>query len=251
MLGEEEKESLIKDTNREEKASFFSFRRLIVFLVGFISGTFIIPLIIQIIVISINRDYVNKESPLYVEGMTIINSFRYAVLTIVLLCLLIPLLKEGVKRFKNWKNILYGVGFGAAIIGLTIFYNLIISAFVEIPPNGNEALSRSMIKDYPIITVFVVGLLGPFCEEIIYRYGLFGFINQKFKILAYIVTILVFAFIHFDYTGDLFVEFLNLPVYILAGIILTFAYDRFGLESSLTAHVINNMYAVVIVLLAQ
>ena len=154
-----------------------------------------------------------------------------------------------VKKFLNWKDDLIGIGFGVALILITICYNLLISQFVDPGTNNNEIYAEQMILSYPALSIIVLGILGPVCEEITYRYGLFSLLDKKSKILAYILTPIVFALIHFDFTGNMKVELLNLPTYILAGVGLCFAYDKFGFNAAVIAHVTNNIYAIIVTLI--
>lgn len=248
MLDEEKNTNETPIENRPKISD--TILRLVVFLVGFI-GAEIIALIAQAIVLIFNIEYANPESPSYVEGLMIINSIKFVVLFFALLGILFPNLLDIFKKFKNWQNDLIGLGLGVALIGVTMIYSIIISLITDVGTNTNENYAEQMIRAYPVIAVFVLGIIGPICEEITYRYGLFALLNKKNKILAYIVTIVVFAFIHFDFTGDLVVELINLPPYLIAAGMLCFAYDKFGFESSIIAHVTNNMYAIIATLLIQ
>ena len=112
--------------------------------------------------------------------------------------------------------------------------------------NENEEGLRSFIVIYPWMSLFILGFVGPICEELTYRVGLFGLL-KRWKWLAYIVSALVFAFMHFsfDAEGDaMIVELINLPMYIFSGVMFALAYDKFGLSASLTAHIVNNVFAV-------
>ena len=187
--------------------------RLIVFLIGFV-GIFFIGLAIELVVLIVQPGLLDSSSELYVQGLTLVNSFQYLFLLGAFIFFLWPRLLTLIKRFKNWKHIIIGLGFGVLVIGVTIAYNAIISQFIEMETNANEIAAESMIKQYPVISFFILGLVGPICEELTYRFGLFGLLKRQNRILAYIVTAFVFGIIHFDFTGDLIVELLNLPVYI-------------------------------------
>ena len=66
--------------------------------------------------------------------------------------------------------------------------------------------------------------------------------------VAYIVTPLIFALIHFDFfagSAEGYInELLNLPSYIIAGVTLTIIYDKFGLSTSIVAHCGNNLISI-------
>ena len=218
--------------------------RLILFVVGLL-GLDLIGTIIILILVAINPEYLKEESAIYVQGNMIVNSIRYSIIILIFAALLLPRLGVIFKKFKNWKTDLIGVGMGAAVLLTGFLYNLIIQQFINPGVNDNQALAVQMIKNFPVISFIVLGIFGPVSEEITYRYGLFEFVGKKNKILAYIVTILVFSLIHFNFQGNMTVELLNLPSYVIAGFLLTFTYHKFGFNASVIAHIVNNLYAVV------
>ncbi len=222
--------------------------RLVVFLIGLV-GLFAIGFAIEIIVLIVNPNLLDSESDLYIQGLATVNTTQYLILIGIFIFVLWPRLFELIKRFRYWKHVIVGLGFGVAVIGMTILYNLVVSQFVEMETNANEIAAESMITQYPALSFFILGLVGPICEELTYRFGLFNMLKRKNRILAYIISSLVFGIIHFDFTGDLVIELLNLPVYILCGSLFGAAYDLCGFEGSLTAHMTNNIYAVILTLI--
>ena len=109
--------------------------------------------------------------------------------------------------------------------------------------NINESSLQTMRQVYPVASFMIFGLIGPICEEFTYRVGLFSFFKRINKWVAYVVTVVIFAFIHFNFSTDpnvLLNEVLNLPFYMFAAFAFSFTYDKFGLAGSLTAHVANN-----------
>lgn len=219
--------------------------RLVLFLVGFLVLD-IFTLIVQVIIQLLNPNLVDSTSEFYVTGLAIINTIRYTVLVLVFVAMLFPRLGIIFKKFLNLKKFGIGIGMGAATIFATAVYGIILHFVMPVETNNNEVLAESMIKVYPIVSIVVLGIIGPFCEEVTYRYGLFGCINKKNRILAYIITILVFSLIHFDFTGNMRVELLNLPSYLIAGFLLTFTYERFGFEASVIAHITNNLFSIIV-----
>ena len=221
--------------------------RLIVFLIGFV-GIYVIAIIAEVIVLIAMPGSLDETSPDYINALTLVNSVQYIVLLGVLVFFLWPRLLTLVKRFKNWKHVIVGLGFGGLVIGATIAYNAIISQFIDLETNVNEVVAEQIIIQFPVLSFFILGIVGPVCEELTYRFGLFGMLKRKNRILAYVVSALVFGIIHFDFTGDLIVELLNLPTYIICGAIFGAAYDLCGIEGSITAHITNNIYAVILTL---
>ena len=222
--------------------------RLVLFVVGF-AGLEVITFIIQFIIIVVNPNLLDEKSDLYITGLTMMNTIRYVILFIAFVVLLFPRLGVILSKFKNWKTDLIGLGAGIALIGITVIYNIIVSQFVDFGVNNNEEAAETMIKMFPVLSVFILGIIGPICEEFTYRYGLFECVRKKNIILAYIVATIVFAIIHFDFTGDMKTELLNLPTYIIAGAGLCFVNHKFGFNSAIIAHIFNNCYAIVTTLI--
>jgi membrane protease YdiL (CAAX protease family) len=112
--------------------------------------------------------------------------------------------------------------------------------------NANESAVVAMMKGYPLMSFVAFVILGPVCEELTYRLGLFSGIRRYSKIAAYCVVIVLFGLIHFDFqTTDWTNELLNLPYYMSAGAILCFVYDKEDLSTSMYAHVTNNLVSYV------
>ena len=176
---------------------------------------------------------------------------------LLLIALLLSLWEDFVpivKTFKNWQNILYGIAFGAGLIGFSYLYNYIIAVTGAGTSNENQQQVETAITLYPVACVFVLGIIGPICEELTYRLGLYGFIRKKNMWAAVIVSSLLFGLIHFNFgvqdKEQLINELLNLPSYIISGAILGFAYEKGGLASSCTAHIMNNFIATLVLILS-
>ena len=174
-----------------------------------------------------------------------VNLITYSLLAVALVGFLSVDIKKFLPAFKNWKAYLVGFGLGAGIIVFDIFYINFVNLFYTATTSGNEDNVRSVIDLYPIASVFIFGLVGPLCEELTYRVGLFGLLKRVNRVLAYIATGLIFGLLHFDWTGDLINELIFLPSYIVPGVVLSLAYDLFDLPCSWTAHAVNNLYAVI------
>ena len=169
------------------------------------------------------------------------------------LAMILPLvgaayLKEIILDFKISKNIKDGITLGIILIVVTILYGLITELFLpETAPNENESTIRSLVSASPVVMGIVIILIGPIYEEVVYRFGLFKTISQVNKPLAYIATAIIFGSIHFTFKSDpneMLTELVQLPSYIMSGLILAYAYDRNkSLSTSIIAHVFNNTFA--------
>lgn len=222
--------------------------RMIIFLVGSV-GLTILSAIVGIIVYASVIGSKKQTEELTLQYSTITNSVSYALILLALFFVLIPEIKYVFNRFKNIKNIFVGLIFGVLLIIATSAYSSFINIFRDLENNQNEAVLEDMVVKYPLISFIVLSFMGPITEELTYRYGLFDGIRRKSRLLAYIITIIIFAFIHFDFTSKTMdIELLNLPSYLIAAALLSYAYDKYGLESSVVAHVFNNMVMCIIVM---
>lgn len=102
----------------------------------------------------------------------------------------------------------------------------------------------------PGLTAFGIVLLVPAAEEILYRGLLFGGLRNKHRVLAYLVSILVFSAIHVvPYIGEYtMVEFaLTLVVYLPAGLILAMSYEYSdSIFAPIFIHTIINALSIIV-----
>lgn len=95
--------------------------------------------------------------------------------------------------------------------------------------NLNDASISGMVQDDFVLIGFSTVILVPVAEELLYRGLIFGSIYNKSRVLAYIVSIVVFCLIHMvGYIGlyspiNLLLSFLQ---YIPAGLCLGWAYAK-------------------------
>ena len=218
-------------------------RQLVIFIIGSL-GLQLTALILSFIVGSTMGNTL--------EARLTLNFSAYVVTIFGLIAALFPLYKKFIPTFKKWVPYVAGIIGSIAILVCNGIYSSIVGVFVESEKNANESLARDMILAYPVVATIMTALLGPICEELTYRVGLFSFLKRVHTVLAYVGTALIFAFIHFDFeaigTPEITNELINIPYYIGAGIVLSYLYDRFGLASSLTAHISNNLFTTMVVI---
>ena len=143
--------------------------------------------------------------------------------------------RDAAKFGKNRKSLLL-IPLGAiAIIGIqAILWDNIIMSQIKAGlgiamENANTENVISMIRENPVMMGFMACFYGPILEELLYRYTAFGLIRDRDRALAYIVSALLFGFQHIAvaaiYGGD-FIQLINMPEYIIAGLIFAFLYDK-------------------------
>ncbi len=243
MLSEEEK-TVNKDSLSRDLLSMPEgvipdiplWKRLVLFVLC-IGGLHLIALIVGVCLINVYEE---------TELNAVINLVTYAILFVLMFSIIVLDLPKFLPAFKSWKPYVFGIVGAVAIVTFEIFYTSIVNLFYDYSVNQNESSVRSVIDLYPVWSVLILGFIGPLCEELAYRVGLFSSVNKINKVLAYIVTIVVFALIHFRFNGYIWDELVNLPSYVVSGFVFTFLYDKFGFGASLTAHVSNNLYAVIV-----
>lgn len=257
------KEEIKSEEIKEEKIkskSFFSFpsrvvildnyKNLTLFLLGFL-GMQILSVIIVFLMQALNL-YVTSFSTV---GSAIINFSVYFTMFGIMLLVLNEDCAKLFKDFLNKRTYLYGFSYGFMLIVLSsLVTNIMYLLFQTTDSNANQQSIVSITDSYPILSIIVFGLIGPICEEFCYRVGLFSAINKRYNLpVSYIITMVVFAFIHFDYTalfsgdgGRIATEFINLPSYLVAGLTLTYVYHKEGFGPSTIAHITNNLVSIII-----
>lgn len=233
-------------------------RQILLFAVGFI-GFQIIGTLLQVIFIIQGRSIFGDNNTAiinYLDSAPIsmfVNSISYCAIFCLLLFLAMPNLQTLLCSFKNKKAYIGALIAIAMMRGFNIIYSMILVLFGVNPDaniNNNQTSLNSVIVIYPLISLIVFGLIGPVCEELTYRVGLFGALKRKNRILAYVLTIVIFTFIHFDFAAsNIVVELINVPYYAAAAFAFTFVFDRYGFAAGLVAHIANNVLSVILTLI--
>lgn len=185
----------------------------------------------------------------YIDEITasmLVNYISYGVIFIAMIFILFPYLKPLFKSFINPK-IFYGFLGLVAIILFNYAYNLAISG-IDHSENINQSTLTVIVKAYPILSLIVVGFIGPFLEECAYRLGLFGFFKRINIILAYIIASLVFGLIHIHDWSSMN-EWLSYPTYVISGLVMAILYDKIGFSASYLCHITNNIISIMSIIL--
>jgi hypothetical protein len=183
---------------------------------------------------------------------TYVNALTYFTLLMIGIVLIWPYLRATFIPALFSGQWWLGIPFTFAILftsfGLVSIYEAL---GIQLEDNQNQAAIVRLVKDSPIISLLTFGFLGPIVEEWTYRLGLFQYLKGRSKWVAYLVTLTIFGFIHFDFTAtNLTNELLNLPIYLVAGAWFCFLYDRFGLRVAMATHIFNNVLSVMSILIS-
>ena len=145
-------------------------------------------------------------------------------------------------RSYLWQSFQYGISHWVrllivATVGFAVYFALTRGLDILIywlkPEhyNVNDASIATYTRSHFLLTAFGAVILVPLAEETLYRGLIFGALQQKSRLLAYILSILFFAFIHvMGYIGSYppSVLLLCFVQYIPAGIVLAGAYEYSG-----------------------
>ena len=151
--------------------------------------------------------------------------------------------------FSNFWRTLWAV-----CLGLVGFYGLnelsyrVLDIFLSGLTNLNDITISAQIHDAPRSTALIIIVLAPFVEEVLFRGYVFGNIRPSSRLAAYIVSCLLFAFLHvwqFAVVSRTLVSFLFMLQYIVPGLVLAWVYERSGtLWGSILLHMCVNALSV-------
>ncbi len=222
-------------------------KQIFLFLIGW-GGLTAVSLLVSVFFVLYAKnaipDEIQREAFLNSNQVSImLNLITYSTLFVGILGLLWKDIVVVLKSFKRLRAIALGLAYGVAVMTSVIIYNLIIIfSGIEMSDNQNESAIVTMMTSYPIMSLIAFVILGPIVEEMTYRLGLFSLVHRFNRPLAYVVTMLVFGVIHMSFNQATIInELINLPSYIIAGTILTYAYEREGFAVSTYAHITNNL----------
>lgn len=174
-----------------------------------------------------------------------VNSAAYLGLLIALVIIINFDIVKLFKSFKHYQSYIAGLVCLVSIFAFTYVYSVFLNLLqLSTSDNANESSIQDINSAYKFTSIVVFGIIGPICEELTYRVGLFSLLRRKSRVMAYLLTIVIFAFIHFNFDLNptvLLNEILNLPFYMFAAFAFSFTYEKFGLAGSLTAHIANNV----------
>ena len=133
---------------------------------------------------------------------------------------------------EKWVKILLVTlaGFGADVL-ITRLLGTLITYLEPNFANANDSGIIALAKENYFLTAIGTVLLVPLAEEYIHRGAIFGGLYRKNRLLAYVISTIIFALVHIDgYFGmvDGKILLLNFLQYVPAGIILSAAYDISG-----------------------
>lgn len=156
------------------------------------------------------------------------------VVMVVMVYLLKPVYQESWENFKKdiVANIGYIILFGVLLFVVSIISSLVIMLLTGLDTSVNQAAIEEMFGQYPFYVAFSAVVFAPIVEEGLFRGVFFRGFSSRNMILAYLVSSLLFGFIH---VADS----------VLAGnlldVVFIFVYANMGLVFALLYHKSDQM----------
>jgi membrane protease YdiL (CAAX protease family) len=112
----------------------------------------------------------------------------------------------------------------AAVFLLALLLSLVVKDAAN--PNQQEIVSQTKLD--PNVMIVIAVLLAPVVEETLFRGALFGTLRSKSRLLAYIVSMLLFSAYHLWHYKLEWPTLIYMLQYIPASLALTWCYERSG-----------------------
>ena len=120
-------------------------------------------------------------------------------------------------------------------IGFSSLFDL-----ASLDPKMTETLSKLVVNNSIIITLLSVGLIGPVCEEIVFRGSIFKNLSDKLSIKwAIIIQAILFSAYHMN----LVQAFPTLVLGLVTGFVV---YYTNSIWSGIIVHILNNLTAIIL-----
>ena len=143
-----------------------------------------------------------------------------------------------------------GMGLSSVGIGLIAFYGLneivwrVLKLFSVSQTNLNDQAILARLGAAPYSTILIVVFLAPVIEEAVFRGYIFGNLRETSRAAAYLVSSLLFAFLHvWQYVAVSwdFSYLLLMVQYMIPGLVMAWVFERSGsLWGSILLHCIVN-----------
>ena len=139
------------------------------------------------------------------------------------------------------RNMLLGL---IALYGLNELVYRLSAVVISNRTNLNDTTISAQIQDAPRVTLLIIVFLAPFIEEVLFRGLVFGNLKSKSRVVAYLVSCLLFALMHvwqFAVVQQDMTYFLLMVQYLVPGAVLAWAYESSGtLWASVGLHAAAN-----------
>ena len=171
-------------------------------------------------------------------------SFIFGIVSLIIIALLVNRDKNFFRIFNGEKAttaqaIGWGIlGFFMVLIGQMVGTYIEMKLGIEVGSENTASLVE--IAQLAPVMVIVIAIIGPILEEFVFRRVIFGSFIQVWGFwLSAIVSAIVFAAIHFEFT--------HILLYTICGLIFAFLYYKTKrLLTSIVAHILLNSFVSVV-----
>ena len=113
--------------------------------------------------------------------------------------------------------------------------------------NLNDMTIAASINAAPRLTALIIVFLAPFVEEVLFRGLVFGCLKEKSRVAAYVISCVLFAFMHvwtFALSSWDWSYLILMLQYLVPGLVFAWAFDHSGtLWTSILLHATVNALA--------
>ncbi|MDY6063305.1 MAG: type II CAAX endopeptidase family protein [Erysipelotrichaceae bacterium] len=208
--------------------------RIAILLNYFLGVIFIYPAILELIIRGIKAN----------ESLSILLKIIYTlVITVVFIFIMRKALVDDFKNIKgNYKAVIIQT---LKYLGLMLVANLIIGNLLNLIGSSSEneaALKEVMNLSLPLLFVNAV-IFAPIVEEAVFRLAIFRPLREKNRIVAYVVSSVLFGLLHVIGSANL-INYLQIILYASMGYFLAKNYEKNNsLIASISLHFLNNLLA--------
>lgn len=161
--------------------------------------------------------------------------------------------QEVLDQTYTWKdfgiNLLYFLGGRVITVLIYPLYQSLSGQQQTVNDAALSTIAGFMSQDHLLFSltyVIMLAFLGPIMEELVFRgFGIVLFFKPQHKLWAALTTSFLFAVLHIT-------SWLELPIYMLLGLLVYTSYARRGnLKDSITVHILNNLPIALLFLLSM
>lgn len=138
-------------------------------------------------------------------------------------------------------------------MGLLVFYGAnelfyrVANVLFNSRTNLNDMTIAASINAAPRLTALIIVFLAPFVEEVLFRGLVFGCLKEKSRVVAYVISCVLFAFMHvwtFALSSWDWSYLILMLQYLVPGLVFAWAFDHSGtLWTSILLHATVNALA--------
>lgn len=156
--------------------------------------------------------------------------FLCVAVMVVMVVLLKPVFQESWEIFKKdvVTNIGYIILYGVLLIVVSIVMSLMVMLLTGLDNSANQMAIEGMIHQYPFYVIFSAVVFAPIVEEGLFRGVFFRSLSSRNMMLAYVVSSLMFGFIHVmdSVLAGNFLDFCYIIVYASMGCVFARLYHK-------------------------